>query len=173
MLAAGRPVASAGDVNNDGFSDLIVGALHFDTTNMDAGAAFLYRGGSAGLALTPSWTSSGDDQAGATFGTSVASAGDLNNDGFFDVIVGASGFDTGNPLAGKAYVFMGGPSGLSLTSAWVSSGEDKPNTRFGGSVASASDVNMSGVSEVIIGASVFDTLMNMNAGKAYVFCIGP
>lgn len=81
----GYGVASAGDVNGDGYSDLVVGAT--DTSGV-TGAAYLYLGGPPGLATTPAviLTDPGG-AAGDYFGHSVASAGDLNGDGYADVVV--------------------------------------------------------------------------------------
>lgn len=168
----GFSVASAGDVNNDGFSDVIVGAPDFNTANSDAGKAYLYLGEAGGLASTPAWTSNGDDQEWAEFGYSVASAGDVNNDGFSDVIVGADEFDTVNYRAGKAYIYLGGAAGLSAGPVWTSSGDDQRLAEFGYSVAGAGDVDNDGYDDVIVGAWDFDTL-NSGAGKAYVYLGGP
>ncbi|MCZ6690891.1 MAG: FG-GAP-like repeat-containing protein [Planctomycetota bacterium] len=165
----GFSVASAGDVNNDGFSDAIVGAPGYDGF---AGKAYVYLGGVGWLSANPAWASSGDDQASARFGESVASAGDVNNDGFADVIIGAPHFDTTNGNAGKAYLYFGGPSVLSVTPAWESVGDDQVGAGFGESVASAGDVNNDGFADVIVGASAFDT-PNLGAGKAYVYLGGP
>jgi hypothetical protein len=94
-----------------------------------------------GLETTPSWTSSGDDQKEACFGHSVASAGDVNGDGYSDVIVGARYYNTANTSAGKAYLYLGSSSGLETSASWNSSGDDQAGAHFGYSVASAGDVN--------------------------------
>jgi hypothetical protein len=90
----GNSVASAGDVNGDGYGDVIVGAFGFDNGQTDEGRAFLYFGSAMGLSTTPAWTAE-SDQASAAFGVSVASAGDVNGDGYGDVIVGEPGFGNG------------------------------------------------------------------------------
>src|SRR5262245_4337854 len=84
----GSSVASAGDVNGDGYADVIVGAPQFTNDQPYEGRAFLYRGSAAGLATTPTWVAELDQAAG--FGHCVAGAGDVNGDGFDDVIVGAA-----------------------------------------------------------------------------------
>ncbi len=84
----GSSVGSAGDVNGDGYADVIVGAPNYDNGQTDEGRAFVYLGGAAVSRPRPTWTAEGD-QAGAGFGVSVATAGDVNGDGYADVIVGA------------------------------------------------------------------------------------
>ena len=102
----GWSVAGAGDVNGDGYADVIVGAIFFDNGQTNEGAAFVYLGSAAGLASTPAWQAEGD-QAFAEFGSSVAGAGDVNGDGFADVIVGAPRFDNGQTGEGAAFVYLG------------------------------------------------------------------
>jgi hypothetical protein len=169
----GEALDGAGDVNGDGFDDVLVGAPSFDAANPNAGKAYLYLGGPTGLAALPAWTSVGDDEADARFAWSVSSAGDLNGDGCADVAVGAPGYDTSvYPAApGTAFVFTGGPSGLSATPAWTSSGEGQPEALFGAEVASAGDVNGDTFDDLIVGAPAFDVSLPdlRNAGKAYLY----
>jgi hypothetical protein len=149
----GYSVASAGDVNGDGFSDVIVGAYLFDNGQTDEGRAYVYHGSATGLSTTPSWTAE-SNQAGARFGVSVASAGDVNGDGFSDVIVGAHRFDNTELDEGRVFVYHGSASGLSTTPNWTAE-SNQPNAQFGYSVASAGDVNGDGFSDVIVGAYGF------------------
>ncbi|MEO8067884.1 MAG: integrin alpha, partial [Flavobacteriales bacterium] len=86
----GACVASAGDVNGDGFSDVIVGARLFDNAQADEGRVFVYHGSANGLSVSANWTAE-SDQVDAYFGTSVSTAGDVNGDGYSDVIIGAPG----------------------------------------------------------------------------------
>ncbi|MCB9374241.1 MAG: FG-GAP repeat protein, partial [Microthrixaceae bacterium] len=90
----GHAVASAGDVNGDGYDDLVVGTTDYGNGERLEGGAFLYLGSAAGLSAAPAWSAE-SNQAYAFFGQSVAGAGDVNGDGYEDVVVGAHGFDGG------------------------------------------------------------------------------
>lgn len=102
----GYSVSSAGDMNGDGYSDVIVGAQLNDAGGNAAGRAYVYHGGSsmnsvADLTITGA-------AANDNFGNAVSLAGDMNGDGYGDIIVGANGNDAGGSSAGRAYVYFGG-----------------------------------------------------------------
>ncbi|MBL0055237.1 MAG: FG-GAP repeat protein [Chitinophagaceae bacterium] len=89
----GTSVASAGDVNGDGYSDVIIGAPSYDDgANNAEGRAFVYHGSATGLSAIPNSTPDDANQNNAQFGSSVSSAGDVNGDGYSDVIIGAHGY---------------------------------------------------------------------------------
>ncbi len=181
----GWSVASAGDVNGDGFDDVIVGApgaIGFATdpeTDLLSrrGRAYIFLGSPTGVSTDFAWVTEGDGNAETNYGRSVASAGDVNGDGFDDVIVGAPDFlsptaggNFGGALAGKAYLFLGGPGGPDTTPDWTSIGDDQSLAGFGSTVASAGDVNGDGFDDVIIGAPAFNAQGAAPAmGKAYDF----
>ncbi len=151
----GQSVSSAGDLNGDGYSDVIVGAYGYSS---NTGRAYVYFGGasmnnSADLTITGETTDS-------YYGFSVASAGDVNGDGFSDAIVGASGYASN---FGKAYIYYGGNS-MNTVADVTMDGEASLNY-FGGLVSSAGDVNGDGFSDVIIGADGYIS----NTGKTYLF----
>jgi hypothetical protein len=121
----GFSVASAGDVKGDGYSDVIVGAPFYDNGENSEGRAFVYHGfptglgassdevrvfvyhGSAsGLAASPAWTGEAD-QASSSYGISVATAGDVNGNGYADVIIGSVWYDNGQSDEGRAFVYHG------------------------------------------------------------------
>jgi hypothetical protein len=177
----GWSVASAGDVNGDGYSDVIIGAW-YTTSYGCQGKVYVYLGSSAGFAAEPAWTSScGEDVIVGSVGHSVSSAGDVNGDGYDDIIVGAPGV-WGGPSAyctdpgctGMAYVFLGSPTGLESLPSWSSAGEAQGDAAFGYSV-SEGDINGDGYDDVIIGAPSYDTgpppgdIDEQAAGRAYLY----
>ncbi|HEX7077629.1 MAG TPA: PKD domain-containing protein [Candidatus Eisenbacteria bacterium] len=160
----GVSVASAGDVNGDGFADMIVGAWRNDAAGLDAGRAYLFFGGPGADAIADRVYTG--QVAGDRFGVSVSSAGDVNGDGFDDVIVGAFLSDAGGTDAGRAYVYFGGPASDQVAD-WVLTG-DAPLDDFAWSVSRAGDVNGDGFDDVIVGAYANDAGA-IDAGRAYVF----
>ena len=112
---SGRPVASAGDINGDGFDDLIIGAAYADTNGDNSGAAYVVFGSGSGFDATLNLSSldgtngfqiNGEathDQS----GRSVAAAGDINGDGFDDLIIGALYADPNGANSGASYVIFG------------------------------------------------------------------
>jgi len=153
----GGAVASAGDVNGDGYADIIVGA---ETGSRFKGNAYIFLGRAAGVATSPATTLTGPDDAGimGIFGSSVATAGDVNGDGYSDVVVGAIG----------SYVYLGSARGLATEPAVVLD-DPKParaiDDSFGMSVACAGDVNGDGYADLVIGASGTSS----STGRAYVY----
>jgi hypothetical protein len=106
----GASVSGAGDVNGDGYADVIVGASDYDAGKTDEGAAFVFLGGTAGIADANPATADAQiaaRQVEAYLGWSVAGAGDVNGDGYADVIVGATDYDAGETDEGAAFLFLG------------------------------------------------------------------
>ena len=167
----GYSVATAGDVNGDGYSDVIVGAHCYNNGQTEEGRAFVWFGSASGLGAngTPAnaaWTAEGD-QDGAVFGTCVATAGDVNGDGYSDVIVGAPDYNNGQTDEGRAFVYHGSASGLSALPNWTAE-SNQANAHFGGSVATAGDVNGDGYADVIVGAPDYD-YGQTDEGGAFVY----
>ncbi len=152
----GISVSSAGDVNKDGYDDVIVGAYGY---NSSKGSAYIFYGGSS-MDATADVTLTGE-ASNNYFGYSVSTAGDVNGDGYDDVIVGAYGYSSEK---GRAYIYFGGSS-MDATADVTLTGEAN-NNYFGYSVSTAGDVNSSnGYDDVIVGAYGY----NSSKGRAYVF----
>lgn len=168
----GQSVASAGDVNGDGYDDVIISAYAFNDDQQREGRVFVYLGSATGLAPTPAWFVDGN-QTDSLFGNSVASAGDVNGDGFGDVIIGAPYISSPEVFEGRATLYLGSPSGLSPSHDWKGEG-NHPSTLFGMSVASAGDVNGDGFGDVIVGAQAFeDAPQEGGEGGAFVYLGSP
>ena len=144
-------VGSAGDVNGDGRSDVIVGSPGTFSAALDAGQARLYLGTATGISTTAVWTYDGSAQ-GESLGASVSSAGDVNGDGYSDVIVGAPFYTNDQSGEGRAVVFLGSAAGLSTTPAWSVEG-NTPTSYFGGAVAGMGDLNLDGYGDVAVGGA--------------------
>ncbi|HHD62826.1 MAG TPA: hypothetical protein ENK96_00350 [Desulfobulbaceae bacterium] len=159
-VESGASVAATGDVNGDGYADLVAGAPLIGVNH--CGGVFVFHGGAALLDNTPDFFLE-SNQAGAEFGSSVSAAGDFNGDGYDDIIIGAPYFDKGQGHEGMAFLYYGPPGGL-LWPFPLQLGGDVTNAYFGKNVAAAGDVNGDGYDDVIIGAptSPFD-------GKAFIY----
>jgi len=162
----GQGVAGAGDVNGDGFDDVLVGAHGSDGEQAASGRAFLYLGSARGLDASPAWTARGA-QTGAHFGYSLSSAGDVNADGFDDVLVGAYYYDGSWIDEGKVFLYLGSISGLSREPVWTREG-GQPNGAFGYSVSKAGDVNGDGFGDLVVAAHLYDHRFH-DEGKAFLF----
>ncbi len=164
----GYVVAAAGDVNGDGFDDVVVGAPMFDNGHVNEGAVFVFHGSATGLSPTHDWTAE-SNQANAQFGSSVATAGDVNDDGYADVIVGAHSYDNPESNEGSAFIYHGFATGLSATpNRTLDSPSDQAEGSFGYSVATAGDVNNDGYADVIVGARSYDN-PESNEGSAFIY----
>ena len=150
-------LTSAGDVNGDGNSDLVVVGPYSNEEYKYSGRVSMYYGSQSGLNSTPGLSLEYDDEATDIEVSSVATAGDENNDGYCDIIIGwfrvkdiTAEFSDPDDY-GFATVYCGSPSGLTSTPYWTvksdgtSSNFSAPRCR----VATAGDVNKDGYSDVI------------------------
>ena len=155
----GFSVACAGDVDDDGFNDVIAGAPLDDKSGTDAGRAFVFQGQDG----TKIWGIGGKDE-GDRFGHAVAPAGDIDEDGHADFVVGAPRNDTGGSDAGRVYII----SGDDKSAIQRINGEDNGD-QFGSALA-AEQFTSGGTdfTYVLIGAPFQDFAAD-DAGAAYVY----
>jgi len=153
----GWAVASAGDVNADGYGDLVVGAPQADVKGAGSGSVMV-RSGKDGALLHAFH----GDNAGDSLGWSVASAGAANGDQHDDVVAGAPNDDNNGQRSGMVRTFSGSTGAV----LWSANG-DFVSDRFGYSVSSAGDVSGDGLDDVVAGAPLDDNNGN-NSGMARV-----
>lgn len=148
--------APAGDVNGDGFGDIIIGISEYNTSFSDAGRAIAFYGSPTGYGATPDWVVDGEEKYNL-FGTSVSSAGDIDGDGYDDVLVGANEYSSSTESkVGKAYLYYGSATGLETTPGWTGTGTQQ-NEYFGFSVAGVGDLDGDGFDDFAVGAYGHDS----------------
>ena len=165
----GQAISAAGDTDGDGLADLLVAAPNAPDAGAEAGRIALFLGPISGaLTLSAADASLDGEAAGDHAGGAVAPSGDLDGDGYADVLVGAPDQSDGGTGAGAAYVVHGPLSGAGTLSdadgmvigrlAW---------DHAGNSVAAVGDATGDGVSDILIGAYIEDS-GGLNAGAAFM-----
>ena len=161
----------AGDVNNDGYDDIVVGAANYTGADPSdepgEGGVYVYYGSDSGPGLTANWMIEGDLQ-GVRMGAAVA-GGYINGDDYADVIVGMPGFTNGEiENAGAAFVYFGSAAGLNPSYGWLDYGEQS-SAQFGLEVNAAGDVNGDGYGDVLVGEPYRDNDIYIDSGAVYLY----
>ena len=178
---SGKSVSAAGDVNNDGFDDILIGAPNAAPNGFRSGQSYVVYGGSAmpstvelsSLNGTNGFTANGISMSDLS-GNEVSSAGDVNGDGFDDILIGAHYADPHGTYSGQSYVVYGGaamPSTVELSALNGTNGLRLNGIasfdNSGRSVSRAGDVNHDEFDDILIGAYFADP-NGLNSGQSYL-----
>ena len=166
----GYSVSAAGDVDGDGYDDLVVGAYDDDDNGSESGSAYVYYGTATGIdSSSEDKLLASDGSSSDTFGHSVSAAGDVDGDGYDDLVVGAHGDDDNGSSSGSAYVYYGTASGIdSASEDKLIASDGAAYDRFGYSVSGAGDVDGDGYDDLVVGANGDDD-NGSYSGSAYVY----
>lgn len=164
----GSAVAGVGDVNGDGYDDFATSAPAYDglLNQLDRGLVHLFYGSATGPGSMQDWTRSGSATS-MYLGSALAGGGDLNGDGFGDLLVGSSGYTNGQANEGLVEAYFGSAAGPPTTAGWRIEG-GIAGLGLGTSIAGAGDVDADGDSEILVGEPNYDGTAT-NIGRARLF----
>ncbi len=173
----GTSVSSAGDVNGDGYSDFLISAPYADDGGSASGSVYLFYGSDN---LSGSVTDSDADMvligetAGDYAGWAAASAGDVDGDGYDDILIGAYQNDEGGTNAGKVYLVYGSrivsdtDGSIDLSRASVEFTGENSSDYLGYALSGEGDVNGDGCDDLLLGAKGYDNGAYSSSGNAYL-----
>ncbi len=145
----GSALTPVGDVNGDGYADFVLTdflAEQPGDVQSDEGVVFGFYGSATGVSTTPNWSVDGD-VVNVHFGVQASGAGDVNGDGFDDVLVCAPNYANGQTKEGQVRLYFGSASGLSTTAGWLFE-SDTVNSEIGTFLAALGDVNGDGFADL-------------------------
>jgi len=163
---APQVIASARDVNGDGIDDLLIGAPLENSSTGVVRVALGATGGIAHYPATPAGVLISGDQAGAGFGAAVAGIGDVDGDGYGDILVGSPAESAGGASAGRVQIFRGVASGVTTPASWTYDGPS--GSRTGSAVAAFGDISGDGRPDFAVGARGY-TNGQSGEGAAFVY----
>ncbi len=164
----GRSMTAAGDVNGDGFGDVIVGELRAAEPLVEEGVVRLYFGSKAGLSQQPVWVTRGGQER-MELGSLMSAVGDVNGDGHDDVLVGAQFFDGAAGVeCGLARLYYGDDKGASTAPAWSQEGAGT-DFLFGCFTGGAGDVNGDGFDDMLISERQYSDDGRPERGRVLIF----
>lgn len=168
----GQSVASVGDLNNDGYDDIAVGAPRYSDdpkSQKDEGSVFIYMGSFSGLPSSSNFTLE-VNQRKANFGYSISGIGDLNSDGYADIAVSARQYEDQKAQSdeGSVFVYFGSNTGVALTPSLILQSNQKKGL-LGESIANIGDVNNDGTDDIAIGAPKFDVSVLKDMGSVLLY----
>ncbi|MDD5223962.1 MAG: hypothetical protein PHE84_08215 [bacterium] len=170
----GKSVAMVGDLDGNYRGEMAIGSPYATqklnwTYYPGAGSAFIVNYGSSGCSISKQLMSPTGPQNNEYFGSSVAGIGDINGDGYMDLIVGAPGWDGGGsgPNNGRVLIYLGRETLLGTPDLGII-GKEKEG-QFGNAVAGIGDFNDDGYDDFIVGSSLYGTAVGRQDGRAYIF----
>ncbi len=166
---AGQHSAGVGDLDGDGFGDLLLPSFAHDDPGDQAGVAYLFLGPVSGqLDAGQAYATYLGEAAGDNAGRTVGPAGDIDGDGVPDLLIGAPASGAAAPAAGAVYVLLGpqlpGERSLALADARILG---QAEGDWLGDAEALGDMNLDGFDDVVV-ASQFDKSLGDDAGVAYV-----
>jgi hypothetical protein len=172
---SGGSIASAGDVNGDGYGDFLISATGNDDNGTGTGAAYLIFGKAGGwkkdFNLSQAPVEFHGEKEDNYLGTALAGGGDVNGDGFDDFLITSWGNDEAAIDAGKVYLFFGGnrnwPTDINVSDANASFLGENKNDRAGSTVIIPGDLNGDGFDDMVIAAPIAQ-VMGIAYGRIYI-----